>query len=369
LASELTALGHQITKEQHNGVEIEGTLRDCIKLNLYLRTGHRVLYKINTFTAQNPEELYKGAYNIPWENYMMEGVTFTIDSFVNNITINDTRFSRLKFKDAIADRFIANKGSRPNSGNSKENFVIYFHWQEDIVSVYIDTSGETISKHGYRKIPGKAPLLESLAASIIYATGWDRKSTFVNPMCGSGTLAIEAALMAANIPPGILRDNYGFMYVKGYDLENTDALEEEVEKNRRAINFKIIASDISEDAIHAAKINAKLAGVDEYIDFYVCDFRKTPIPEDKGIIILNPEYGQRLGETAALEKTYEAIGDFFKKKCQGYKGYIFTGNQSLGKKIGLKTNRRIEFFNAKIECRLLEYELYGGTKKIRPAAD
>jgi putative N6-adenine-specific DNA methylase len=229
----------------------------------------------------------------------------------------------------------------------------------------MDTSGETLSKHGYRKIPGKAPMLESLAAATVLATKWDRQSPFVNPMCGSSTIAIEAVLIATNRRPGLFRTNYAFMHVKGFD-EDVYAREYRLleDQIKDVEGLQVIATDISEDAIEISKVNAGIAGVEKFIEFAVCEFQETRIPETPGVIYFNPEYGERLGEVAELEKTYEQVGDFLKKKCKGYTGYVFTGNLELAKKIGLKAKRRIEFYTAKLDCRLLEYELYAGTKRI-----
>lgn len=208
-------------------------------------------------------------------------------------------------------------------------------------------------------------MLEALAAATLLATRWDRRSPLVNPMCGSGTLAIEAALIATNRAPGLLRNNYAFKHVIGYD---SSLYENEMQRTREAVRelpeLKIYASDISPDAINVTRINAAMAGVEQYLDLYLGDFALTPVPElAGGIVIFNPEYGERLGEESALQETYKRIGDFLKQRCKGYTGYIFTGNLELAKKIGLKASRRIEFFNGKIDCRLLEYELYAGTKR------
>ncbi len=267
-------------------------------------------------------------------------------------------------KDAIADRFRKRYNTRPDSGSELNKAVINLYWEEDKAEIFLDTSGETLSKHGYRKIPGKAPMMESLAAATLLATKWDYISPFINPMCGSATLSIEAAMIATNRRPGLHRDNYGFMHLLGF---NEDFFKQEKEKLIKQIKLipelKIIATDISEDAINISKINAGAAGVANLIEFEVCDFADTSVPQDKrGIIFFNPEYGERLGDEIELEKTYSRIGDFMKQKCQGYHGYVFTGNFNLAKKIGLKTSRRIEFYTGKIDCRLLEYELYQGTK-------
>jgi putative N6-adenine-specific DNA methylase len=242
--------------------------------------------------------------------------------------------------------------------------VIYLYWKNDQAEIFIDTSGETLAKHGYRKLPGQAPMLEALAAGTILSTKWDHATPFINPMCGSGTLAIEAALMATKRAPGLLRNNYAFMHILGYETEMYTS--ERIKLDEQVVELpgiKIIASDMSERAIDIARINAAAAGVDHLIDFEVCDFEDTTIPEGEGVVMFNPEYGERLGDEVELNATYARIGDFLKQRCKGKTGYVFTGNLDLAKAIRLKTSRRIEFFNATIDCRLLEFELYAGTKR------
>ncbi len=205
---------------------------------------------------------------------------------------------------------------------------------------------------------------ETLAAAVILATAWKGNGNFINPMCGSGTLAIEASLVALERAPGLLRKNYGFMHLKGFNQSSWKRmLQEASARVKKSFNGKIVATDISSEAIQAARQNAAAAGVDALIEFGGCDFSETPIPDGGGVVILNPEYGERLGKIEELKDTYKGIGDFFKKRCQGYSGYIFTGNLDLAKKVGLKAKRRIPFFNSNIECRLLEYDLYEGSRK------
>ncbi|MDQ3393561.1 MAG: class I SAM-dependent RNA methyltransferase, partial [Bacteroidota bacterium] len=287
----------------------------------------------------------------------------SIGSYVLNEHINHSGFANLRTKDAIVDRMQSKFGRRPQSGPDNSGTVLFLHWKGENCSIYIDTSGDTIAKHGYRKLPFKAPMQESLAAATILASRWDKKSNFVNPMCGSGTLAIEAAMIATNRAPGLLRENFGFMHIIGYNANAWRKIKSEAKKVNEPIDFKIIASDISPLAIDAARKNAIYAGVDHLIEFETCDFQETTVPDGGGVVMFNPEYGERLGEEEALLETYRLIGDFFKKKCSGYFGYIFTGNFNLAKKIGLKTKRKIEFYNSKIECRLLEFELYSGTRR------
>jgi putative N6-adenine-specific DNA methylase len=326
-----------------------------------------VLWTIRSFEAKNPNELYLEAKKTPWNKLIPKDGFISIHSYVKNDFIRDTSFANLKLKDAIVDQMQETTGRRPDSGKDKNRTVIFMFWYEKKCILYFDTSGETIAKHGYRKMPFKAPMMESLAAACIRSSAWTPgKDHFINPMCGSGTLAIEAALMAANRPPGLLRQNYGFMHIEGYRPELLEEQRRSV-AIREKVRGDIISTDLSGLAIKAAMENAKQAGVADLIKFDKVPFEKTHIPEGKGIVMINPEYGDRLGELTELEETYSQIGDFFKQHCQGKMGYIFTGNANLAKKIGLRTKSKTPFFNARIECRLLEYELYGGSKKDKGA--
>lgn len=365
LQDEVTALGYKIERAFPTGLELNITLTECIKLNLNLRCASQILYAIKSFKAITPDDLYNEIKNIEWEELIDFAGYFSVTSNVDNPNITTPLFANLKVKDAIVDRMKEKKGIRPNSGSDANKAVVHLYWKDADADVFMDTSGETLAKHGYRKIPGKAPMLEALASGAIYATKWDRKSPFINPMCGSGTLAIEAALIATNRAPGLYRMNYGFMHILGYDEQEffteRRILKDQVIKN---IDLKIVASDISEDAIEVTRRNAQTAGVDTLIEFEVCDFELTPVPEGgQGVVVFNPEYGERLGVHSKLELTYKRMGDFMKTKCKGYSGYIFTGNPDLAKKIGLKASRKIEFYNGKLDCRMLEYELYDGSRR------
>jgi len=365
LQDEVTALGYTIERSFATGVELNITLTECIKLNLNLRCASQILYAIKSFKAITPDDLYNEIAAIEWEELIDFSGYFSVTSNVDNPNITTPLFANLKVKDAIVDRMKEKKGIRPNSGSDANKAVVHLYWKDADADVFMDTSGETLAKHGYRKIPGKAPMLEALAAGVILASNWDKKSPFINPMCGSGTLAIEAALIATNRAPGLYRMNYGFMHILGYNEEDFFAerriLKDQVIKN---VDLKIVASDLSEDAVEVTRRNAKTAGVDTLIEFEVCDFELTTVPEDgKGVVVFNPEYGERLGVHSKLELTYKRMGDFMKTKCKGYSGYIFTGNPDLAKKIGLKATKKVEFYNGKLDCRLLEYELYDGSRR------
>ena len=371
LQEEITGLGFKTIRVFKTGVEIEGTLEDCIKLNLHVRCASQVLFSLKEFRAFNADDVYKVLLDVEWEQVIPADGYFSISSNVTNDTITNNLFANVKVKDAIADRYRAKTGARPNSGPDLVGAVIHLYWKEELAEIFLDTSGDTLSKHGYRKIPGKAPMLESLAAATLLATKWDGVSAFINPMCGSGTIAIEAALIATKRKPGLYRSNYAFMHLVGYEEEMYRREFSNLEKDVLTVpGIRIIASDNSEDAINISRVNAGIAGVEELIEFELCDFANTTIPADQqGVIYFNPEYGDRLGEEEELAKTYKRMGDFLKQACKGYTGYIFTGNLELGKKIGLKPKRRIEFYTSKIDCRLFEYDLYAGTKDVFKLAE
>ena len=409
LKEEITALGFPVIVEWDTAIQTEGTLRDTMILNLHLRTAQRVLYQLETLIVDTPEILYRKINSIPWETLLHDSGKagyVCVTSIADNPLITDSRFVNVRVKDAIVDRVRDKCGRRPDSGPDKDKAVVNVYWKNNKADIYLDTSGERLALRGYRKIPLGAPMQETLAAAVILATGWKGERNFINPMCGSGTLAIEAAFIALNRAPGFLRNNYGFMFIKEFPEDYWQELRKKArEKILKKLPAKIIATDIDKTAVTAAKNNAQTAGVDHLIEFDICPYEKTSIPEGGGIIILNPPYGERMNavntkqpskdfrnqrqtlaqgrkiilrkssdrrdnnsqtdarEIQALEAAYQGIGDFFKKTGGGYNGYIFTGNLELIKKIGLRTKRRVIFYNGEIECRLLEYELYAGSLK------
>lgn len=364
LEREIESLGYPIVSKSINSVHTEGDIVDCMKLNYYLRSGNQVLLEIQKFKAKEPKQLYEELMQIEWDQYISKLGYFSVVSTGFNENINNFMYVNQLCKDAIADYFYKKYDQRPDSGPDKHKVVIRLYWDQEDAIVYLDTSGETLTKHNYRKAPHQAPMQEALAAAIIMASRWDGTTHFINPMCGSGTLAIEAALIASHRYPGAFRNNYSFMHAVGYDPDAWEKIRKEGKQLYIKPNLKIIATDISASAIDSAYKNAQTAGVDHLIEFQQCDFRDSPIPEGSGVIMINPEYGERLGEIDQLTEVYAAMGDWFKQKCAGYYGYIFTGNLDLAKRIGLKPKRKMEFYNGKIDCRLLEFELYSGSKKI-----
>ncbi|MCP4648484.1 MAG: class I SAM-dependent RNA methyltransferase [PVC group bacterium] len=363
LTQEIEQLGYAVESSHETGIEMFASLRDTEKLNLCLRTAFNVLYLLKKFACRSPNELYREVKSIDWENIISPEEYLSIVTSANTKNVKNSVFASQKTKDAVVDRITEKCGSRPDSGPDRDNIVINLYWKDDRCWIYFNTSGKKLADRSYRKLPHKAPMQETLAAAVLSASGYDGSMSFINPMCGSGTLAIEAALIASRRAPGLLRSNFGIMHLKNFDKESWYATRKEVALNtRKQLPSRIIASDIDKKAIIAAKKNAQTAGVDHLIEFHVCDFSETPLPHEKGIIIMNPEYGMRLGEEKKLGEIYKRIGDFFKQKCPGFTGYIFTGNKELSKQVGLKTSLRLIFFNAKIECRLLEYKIYEGSK-------
>lgn len=378
---EVRDMGYEPIEVTENTVVVRGDMHDVMKLNLNLRTAHRVLVPLLRTYCNNIRDLYKAAYSIDWENLLDADGYFSVFSIVHNYSIRDTRLPSLYTKDAIADRMRDKCQRRPNSGGENIGAAVFVYWERDEVIIYLDTSGEPLSKRGYRKIPGSAPMQETLAAACIMALRWDKKSPFISPMCGSGTPAIEAAMMAMNKAPGSLKDHFAFQSIKGYtriipglkapnvaprqyagaspeQIWKEIVLESKANEKRENIPA-IVATDISPEAVENAHTNAIAAGVAPYIRFKACDFGETEIPEgdEKGVVFFNPEYGIRLGTYEELAPVYQRIGTFMHEKCSGYTGGLITGNPDLARMVDLYYQARVPFFNGPIDCRLF---IYGG---------
>ncbi|NQT33286.1 MAG: class I SAM-dependent RNA methyltransferase [Candidatus Omnitrophica bacterium] len=359
LEDEIKSLGFTVESSHDTGVVVRSKFIDTYRLNLELRTAFNVLFLLKEFRCVSPDDLYSKAYSMQWENIVPEDEYISVVSQVSNPKIKNSMFANQRLKDAIVDRILKKAGRRPDSGPDRRNIVINLYWKNDKAWIYLNTSGTKLADRGYRKIPLEAPMQETLASAVLSAAGYTGKENLINPMCGSGTIAIEAALIALNKAPGLLRSNYGFMHLKDHDKTYwQDLRKNALQKAEKKPRHPIIATDIRKDAVNAAIKNAKTCGVDHLIDFKVCDFRNTDVPKGAGAVIFNPEYGARMGEAEKLAETYKEIGDFFKQKCQNYSGFIFTGNLDLVKKVGLRSSRRIPFYAGDIECRLLKYDIY-----------
>ena len=392
---ELRDLGYDPVDKSENYVVVRGALRDVFKLNLWLRTAQRVLVPLFRGKCRHVRELYDKVGSLDWENLIDADGYVTVFSAVHNNTVRDTRLPSLVVKDAIVDKIRMKTGRRPDSGGDYDlGASVFVHWVNETAIVYLDTSGAPLSKRGYRKIPGSAPMQETLAAACIDAMEWDGTSPFISPMCGSGTPAIEAALKAMHRAPGSLRAKFGFMGIKGYNQvipgekaplaaprQRFGVSPEQIFKdmvleaaaNERKNIPPILATDISSDAIQNAQINAHAAGVFNQITFAACDFADTDVQqfskfneektesESRSVarptVFFNPEYGIRLGDPEELKKLYDRIGQFLAEKCRGMMGGLITGNPDLARVINLKYKHRIPFYNGPIDCRLFLYEL------------
>lgn len=388
-ADEVEQLGYKVIDKTQNMVVVEGAMRDVFRLNLRLRTVHRVLVPLLRCKCRHVRELYNKVCSLDWENLIEADGYFSVSCVVHNDTIRDTRLPALVTKDAVVDRIRGKVGQRPDSGpDYDKGAALFVHWEKERLIVYLDTSGSPLSKRGYRKIPGSAPMQETLAAACIDAMRWDRKTPFLAPMCGSGTPAIEAALAAIGRAPGSLRSRFAFMSIKGYrqivqgetaprvaprqrfgvspEQVFKDMLMECAENERTEGLPPIIATDISPEAVQNAQINANAAGVSQYIKFYPCDFAQTETPEwegrfrnagreFRGCVFFNPEYGIRLGDPEELKATYARIGEWMGTQCAGYVGAVFTGNPMLAKEVPLKPTVKVPFYNGPIDCRLVVY--------------
>ncbi|UCG78613.1 MAG: class I SAM-dependent RNA methyltransferase [Nitrospirota bacterium] len=366
LEKEVKGLGLPVISSTSTGIETLGSFDDTLMLNLHIRTGQRVLFFLKEFSVYSIEDFYAGVKSIKWESLIDERGYVCVTSSVDSPLITDSRFANQKCKDAIVDRIKERTGKRPDSGPNKDRAVVFIYWNGRKCSVFIDTSGEPLFKRGYRIKQLAAPMQETLAAAVVMATGWHGKGHLINPMCGGGTIAIEAALMASGTAPGLSRNNFGFMHIKNFKKSIWDRLVNNAKRAVKDPGTLIIATDRSKKAVEASEINAIAAGVDGSMDLKVCDFRNTDIPEGGGIIIFNPEYGERMGKGSDLGPIYKDIGDFLKQRGSGYMGYVFTGNLGMAKKVGLRTKSRKQFYSGGIECRLLEYDLYEGSRKKRP---
>lgn len=377
LRKEIEALGYDITQELPAGIELQGTLHDCLRLNLWLRTAHRVLIRLGSWQARTADQMYEAVTSVPWEEWIPANGYVSVISSVNTPSIDNDMYANMRCKDAVVDRIREKKGTRPNSGSSTDRSVVFLYWHDEDLMMYADTSGQPLSDRGYRVHPAKAPMRETLAAAVVLSTKWSPEFPLVNPMCGSGTIAIEAAMIAQNIAPGAHRDNFGFLHLLPFDARTWTAMRNATfDEELQSPPAPILASDIDGRVVLQAKDNARRAGVK--VEFQTMDFVNVQVPVSEGItessehtpiVIYNPEYGLRLGNEYELKETYRAIGDFMKQHCKGYTGYVFTGNMSLAKEIGLRSKRRVPFWSADLECRLLEFELYEGSRKKQQSSD
>ncbi|MRR55961.1 MAG: RNA methyltransferase [Deltaproteobacteria bacterium] len=359
LAAEIKSLGVQAVTLEKGGVRFKGDMKDCYRANLWLRTAHRVLVTVAEFACETPQQLYDGVRAISWQQYLTPDLTLAVSCNLRDSKITHSGFAALKAKDAIVDSLRDSCGRRPNVDSRSPDLQVNLHLVRNYCTVSLDSSGSSLDKRGYRLDRKEAPLRESLAAAIIDLSGWDGNVPLVDPMCGSGTIPVEAALKASRRAPGLTRAGFGFQRWMSFDPETWSVvLKEAQEQVEETLSVPILGSDLSVGALDVARKNADRAGVGNLVTFSRAGIGEGVSPASPGILLCNPPYGIRLGDEEALRILYKKLGDTLKKFYSGYTAFVLCGNPSLASCIGLRPARRIVLFNGAIECRLLRYELY-----------
>ncbi|RYU81232.1 THUMP domain-containing class I SAM-dependent RNA methyltransferase [Hymenobacter persicinus] len=367
LAQELRDLGAKIEKIGQRAVEFTGTKQLLYEANLWCRTAVRILKPFAHFLAPDEKALYREVSRLDWSEYLSPDQTFAITAVVNKSTFEHSLYVAQLTKDAIVDQFRNRTGVRPSVDVKTPDIRLHLHMIENEVVLSLDASGDSLHRRGYRQQTNAAPLNEALAAGLLLLAGWDGKKTLIDPMCGSGTLLTEAALIAQRIAPGLYHQGK-FAFENWPDFDR--ALWESVKMDARSARLEepqayLAGSDLLPEFIELARQNVEAADLEDYIRLSVRDVKdaKAPAKEAPGLVVMNPPYGERIGDETEMEGLYKTIGDTLKTSFQGYDAYIFTGNLQAAKRVGLKASRRIPLFNGPIDCRLLKYELYQGTRK------
>ena len=364
LAEELRALDMEYIKVGTRAVTCSGNLRQLYEANVWCRTAIRVLKPFRNFKARDEKDLYAQVQKINWSEYLDLDQTFAISAAVSHSTFEHSLYVSQLTKDAIVDQFRKETGRRPSVDKVHADVRINLHMHENLVTLSMDSSGDSLHRRGYRLQTNVAPLNEVLAAGIIHLTCWDRKSPFIDPMCGSGTFLIEAAMMAQHIAPGLYRrDPYGFESWKDYDAKLFEMVWKTAEaKASFDPKATIIGYDIDPDYVQAALNNIENAGLQDIIKVEEADFFKTEAPNEPGVVVMNPPYNERI-ISEDIDLLYKSIGDTLKNNYQGYDAFVFTGNLEAAKNVGLRASRRTPLYNGPIDCRLLKYELYRGSRR------
>ncbi len=368
LAAELKALGAKDVEPGKRVVLFRGDRELIYKANYLCRTALRILKPIGVFTVNNEEELYEKLKRVEWQNYFKVRKSILVNVSLFHSVITHSHFASLKAKDAIADYFREQTGRRPNVSKDNPNIVIDLHINKNKCTVSLDSSGHSLNKRRYRVSTDKAPLNEVLAAGMIQLSGWDKTGDFIDPMCGSGTIPIEAAMYAMNIPAGYYRKDYSFTHWLDYDKELWAKVREEANEQIMEHEWPVIASDRSFRAFSIARTNIKFAHLHKDITLINKPFEKLNPESGKGILIFNPPYGERLKEQEITE-LYRSIGDTLKSKFAGYEAWIITANPHAAKSIGLHPSKKITLFNGQLESRFLKFEVYEGSRKKKKMPD
>ncbi len=369
LMEELKSLGAGKVQKLNRAVGFSGDNKLMYRLNYCLRTAIRILKQLGTARVSDDRELYRYCRSIPWQQFMDVKDTFAVEAVVASESFTHSHYVEQKIKDAIVDQFRERLGKRPSVNLALPDLRIHAHISGTNLTLSFDSSGDPLYKRGYREKQGPAPLNEVLAAGLIKLSGWDLKTPFVDGMCGSGTLPVEAALMAFHIPPGHLGRSYGFQKWKDYDedlfrlvvSESVDSMNRE----QAAVNqytIPILASDVDPSAVRLARLHAARAGVEKKIRFSNCSFDELTPPPGPGTLIINPPYGERVRQEK-LNDLYALIGNKLKKDFTGYQGWIFSGNTEAMKHVALHPSRRISLYNGQLQCKFQCFRMYEGSGK------
>jgi len=357
LAGELRDLGAMDVAEGRGGVHFSGDLATLYRANLWLRTAIRVLVPILEAPVATPDELYDAVQSVDWSAHMTPEHTLAVDCNVRDSQLTHSHYAALRTKDAICDQFVHRTGRRPSVDVETPMLGLNLHIYRNHAILSLDSSGESLHKRGYRPVQTKAPLNEALAAALVLLTGWNGSTALVDPMCGSGTLPIEATWLALHRPPGLTRRRFGFQGWMDFDIDLWTQLRDQARQNvRKKLPEAVVGSDVRADAIAFARANARAAGVGHLIDFEkrdISDFHPPPGPP--GIVISNPPYGERLGEEKDLRALYTTLGNVCRERCAGWQVFVFTGNARMATLIGLEPVMQVPLFNGKIPCRLLKF--------------
>ncbi|MEM8846262.1 MAG: THUMP domain-containing protein [Bacteroidota bacterium] len=362
LVQELKELGAGKVEQGVRSVSFEGDLGFLYKANLCLRTALKIFKPISTFRVFNEKDLYRQVYAMDWDKLFASDKTFAIDTTMNTQVFTNSMFVSLKAKDAIVDKFRRTVGQRPNVNSQDPDIRINIHIAKNKCTVSLDSSGESLHQRGYRQFTNIAPINEVLAAGLLKLSGWTGQMDFLDPMCGSGTLLIEAAMIACNIPANINRESYAFLHWNDYDSSLYEKIKMVSLKKIKPFDYQIIGFDKAPSAIRKAQENIDFANLTEFISLSRKDFFRTDKPlETKLHMVFNPPYGERLPIDA--EAFYAKIGDALKQSYPDTNAWFLTSNLEALKYVGLKPSRKIKLYNGKLESRLVHYEMYKGSKK------
>lgn len=361
LAEELIGLGANNLEIGKRMVSFEGDLALMYKANIQCRTALRILRPVYEFKAKTTDDIYKKVKAMNWFEHLTEDSTFAIDAITFSAYFTHSKFVAYRVKDAIADYFMQRTEKRPSVNVENPDLLINFHVAHDKCTLSFDSSGESLHKRGYRVAQTEAPLNEVLAAGMILKTGWRGESDFIDPMCGSGTLLIEAAMIAMNVPPGIYRQNFAFEKWKNFNADLFETIYND-DSGEREFKHKIYGSDISSEAIAIAAKNVKNAGLEKCIDLKVMPFENyTEAPSENAILVTNPPYGERI-KPEDLFGLYENIGERLKHVFMGYSAWILSYKKECFDKIGLKPSKKIQLVNGSLQCEFRKYDIFAGKK-------